>query len=176
VLPVCVVQVWISRSISSTVCRARKESQHSHASHLPPRPVTGLGSPCCEMCILFDARGLFQMLGALLLGAYAPTHWTLLLVPLQEEELRQRQADEEGTQLHGGLASVPLPKPPPLPAGPKPGLPPPPMPPPLPSGPGPAAAGSSSNNLAGRPLGNPCCWTLSACKHPHASNMEETFQ
>jgi hypothetical protein len=67
---------------------------------------------------------------------------------LQEEELREREAAEEGkAQPHGGLSSVPLPKPPPLPAGPKPGLPPPPMPPPLPAGPGPAGAAAAAAGL-----------------------------
>lgn len=46
---------------------------------------------------------------------------------------------------------MPLPKPPPLPAGPKPGLPPPPMPPPLPAGPGPAG------ELLVHPVGPECC-------------------
>jgi hypothetical protein len=74
---------------------------------------------------------------------------------LQEEEFRKRQAEEEGKQLHAGLSSVPLPKPPPLPAGPKPGLPPPPGAPPLPAGPAPAAA-------AGAP-GMRRCWSVCAC-------------
>lgn len=76
---------------------------------------------------------------------YLITHQrpSFVLIPialLQEDELRKRQAEEEGKQLHGGLSSVPLPKPPPLPAGPKPGgLPPPPAAPPLPAGPAPVA-------------------------------------
>lgn len=68
---------------------------------------------------------------------------------LQEEEFRKRQAEEEGKQLHAGLSSVPLPKPPPLPAGPKPGLPPPPAAPPLPAGPAPGGAAAAAGGNAG---------------------------
>ncbi|KAF8068275.1 ERF071 [Scenedesmus sp. PABB004] len=68
----------------------------------------------------------------------------------KEEEFRKRAAEEEGTEVHEGLSSVPLPKPPPLPAGPQPGLPPPPGAPPLPPGPAPGGAG-----MLPPPLGPP---------------------
>ncbi|KAF6256450.1 hypothetical protein COO60DRAFT_1657786 [Scenedesmus sp. NREL 46B-D3] len=67
----------------------------------------------------------------------------------KEDDFRKRQAEEEGKQLHAGLSSVPLPKPPPLPAGPKPGLPPPPGAPPLPAGPAPWAAAAAAAAAAG---------------------------
>eukprot|EP00879_Flechtneria_rotunda_P014351 GHRR01014991.1.p1 GENE.GHRR01014991.1~~GHRR01014991.1.p1 ORF type:complete len:368 (+),score=178.15 GHRR01014991.1:865-1968(+) len=90
---------------------------------------------------------------------YARTGSQSLL--LQEEDYRKKQAEEEGKQLHEGLSSVPLPKPPPLPAGPKPaGMLHPPAAPLLPAGPAPTAtaaaaaataAAGPSNNAAGAP-------------------------
>lgn len=99
-----------------------------------------------------------------------------LLLLQQEEELRQKQEEEEGKQHHAGLSSVPLPKPPPLPAGPKPGLAPPPMAPPLPAGPGPAAGGSNPAGVCiERQLWSvvvhlPCCVCLKLGTHGAAAD------
>jgi hypothetical protein len=82
---------------------------------------------------------------------------------LQEEEFRKRQAEEEGKQLHAGLSSVPLPKPPPLPAGPKPGLPPPPGAPPLPAGPAPAAAAAGAPGMPRWRINLICLLFASTC-------------
>lgn len=85
---------------------------------------------------------------------------------LQEEEFRKRQAEEEGKQLHAGLSSVPLPKPPPLPAGPKPGLPPPPGAPPLPAGPAPTAAAAGAAGVwQHEPLLCLVHWSQLACSY-----------
>lgn len=51
-----------------------------------------------------------------------------------------KQASAAVQATPAGLANVPLPKPPPLPSGPKPHLPPPPAAPPLPAGPAPTSA------------------------------------